>query len=224
MNKVFKEFEGRVPVARTRGFTLIELLVVIAIIAILAAILFPVFARARENARRSSCQSNMKQLGLGFAQYVQDNDSRYPNLRIWLNPPTNSIPLEWHQAIQPYLKSGTLYAGYGVFECPSESTKGTPDYGATGILQDNFPLHETRLVSPTRIILLGERTAGDITSPLLTPSGSEISNLQPYMDFRHLETMNILWFDGHVKTMRRDQFKNNIYNDARAWWWYNATP
>ena len=60
------------------GFTLIELLVVIAIIAILAAILFPVFARARENARRSSCQSNLKQIGLGVLQYNQDYDEKYP--------------------------------------------------------------------------------------------------------------------------------------------------
>jgi prepilin-type N-terminal cleavage/methylation domain-containing protein/prepilin-type processing-associated H-X9-DG protein len=62
-----------------RGFTLIELLVVIAIIAILAAILFPVFARARENARRTSGLSNLKQIGLGLAQYLQDNDGVYPN-------------------------------------------------------------------------------------------------------------------------------------------------
>ena len=59
-----------------RGFTLIELLVVVAIIGILAAILFPVFARARENARRASCQSNLKQIGLGIAQYTQDYDER----------------------------------------------------------------------------------------------------------------------------------------------------
>jgi prepilin-type N-terminal cleavage/methylation domain-containing protein len=62
------------------GFTLIELLVVIAIIAILAAILFPVFARARENARRASCQSNLKQIGLGFLMYAQDYDSVLPAL------------------------------------------------------------------------------------------------------------------------------------------------
>jgi prepilin-type N-terminal cleavage/methylation domain-containing protein len=64
---------------KKRGFTLIELLVVIAIIAILAAILFPVFARAREKARQASCQSNLKQLALGMLMYVQDYDERFPN-------------------------------------------------------------------------------------------------------------------------------------------------
>src|SRR5690606_624654 len=63
---------------KTPGFTLIELLVVIAIIAILAAILFPVFARARENARRTSCLSNIKNMGLAFMQYTQDYDERMP--------------------------------------------------------------------------------------------------------------------------------------------------
>ena len=64
---------------RIRGFTLIELLVVIAIIAILAAILFPVFARARENARKTPCQSNLRQLGMGLVMYAKENDERYPN-------------------------------------------------------------------------------------------------------------------------------------------------
>src|SRR5688500_14171901 len=75
------------------GFTLIELLVVIAIIAILAAILFPVFARARENARSASCQSNLKQIGLAFAQYVQDYEGSYPRARgaiSWFNTPTGA--------------------------------------------------------------------------------------------------------------------------------------
>src|SRR5437868_1670323 len=67
---------------QAKGFTLIELLVVIAIIALLAAILFPVFSRVRENARRSSCLSNLKQIMLGAIQYTQDYDERYPPLAV----------------------------------------------------------------------------------------------------------------------------------------------
>ena len=90
--------------AKTRSaFTLIELLVVIAIIAILAAILFPVFARARENARRSSCQSNLKQIGLGVLQYTQDYDEFYPMFIQYGG--TNATQQGWAQVIQPYIKS-----------------------------------------------------------------------------------------------------------------------
>ncbi len=96
---------------RTRqGFTLIELLVVIAIIAILAAILFPVFGRARENARRSSCQSNLKQIGLGVIQYRQDYDEFFP----LASRPTANPFFGWADTIQPYLKSTQIY------QCPSE--------------------------------------------------------------------------------------------------------
>jgi prepilin-type N-terminal cleavage/methylation domain-containing protein/prepilin-type processing-associated H-X9-DG protein len=128
-----------------RGFTLIELLVVIAIIAILAAILFPVFARARENARRSSCQSNLKQIGLGVMQYTQDYDERYPSAmyasKYWDGPgtwisatagdgtpggtyvvqvPTGGSPANyksWADSIFPYIKSTQL------LRCPSASTE-----------------------------------------------------------------------------------------------------
>ncbi|RYG73662.1 DUF1559 domain-containing protein [bacterium] len=85
------------------GFTLIELLVVIAIIAILAAILFPVFGRARENARKASCQSNLKQLALAFTQYSQDYDERTVPMRNGFT--TTSPGFSWSIIIQPYLKS-----------------------------------------------------------------------------------------------------------------------
>ncbi|MEO7719814.1 MAG: DUF1559 domain-containing protein [Capsulimonas sp.] len=93
------------------GFTLIELLVVIAIIAILAAILFPVFAQAREKARQASCLSNMKQLGLATMQYVQDNDEAYP---LAVMPDGTS----WTLTILPYIKT------LNVFMCPDDSKAG----------------------------------------------------------------------------------------------------
>lgn len=95
------------------GFTLIELLVVIAIIAILAAILFPVFARARENARRSACQSNLKQIGLGIMQYVQDYDERMVQGSHNGVFATSNPDQTWRTMIYPYIKSNQ------VFYCPS---------------------------------------------------------------------------------------------------------
>jgi len=104
---------------RKSGFTLIELLVVIAIIAILAAILFPVFARARENARRASCQSNEKNIALGFKQYIQDNGEKYPPAIVGGSGLKTSGE---SGALSEYIKSGAI------FICPSDSVK-TGSYG-----------------------------------------------------------------------------------------------
>ncbi len=100
-------------VVRKRGFTLIELLVVIAIIAILAAILFPVFAKAREKARMTSCQSNLKQLALGLLQYVQDYDEKFPTY--YWGEGNSGVPnsCTWWAGIYPYVKNLQIY------KCPS---------------------------------------------------------------------------------------------------------
>jgi prepilin-type N-terminal cleavage/methylation domain-containing protein/prepilin-type processing-associated H-X9-DG protein len=99
------------PEARNKGFTLIELLVVIAIIAILAAILFPVFAQAREKARQASCLSNMKQIGLAVIQYSADYDDALP--RQWFVSSSKAEQPRWMDVVQPYAKNTEI------FTCPS---------------------------------------------------------------------------------------------------------
>jgi len=126
---------------RKSGFTLIELLVVIAIIAILAAILFPVFARARENARRSSCQSNEKQIALGFKQYIQDNNERYP------------AASGWNTAILDYTKSEAI------LKCPSAAGAGTYDYSYNSLMSGK---NENMVQNSASTVLVAEalRTSG----------------------------------------------------------------
>jgi prepilin-type N-terminal cleavage/methylation domain-containing protein/prepilin-type processing-associated H-X9-DG protein len=99
---------------KSKGFTLIELLVVIAIIAILAAILFPVFAKVREKARQTTCLSNEKQIGLAILQYTEDFDESFPMAcdTNWHNG--------WAMQVQPYIKS------YNAFLCPDDSKEGIP--------------------------------------------------------------------------------------------------
>jgi prepilin-type N-terminal cleavage/methylation domain-containing protein/prepilin-type processing-associated H-X9-DG protein len=191
---------------KPRGFTLIELLVVIAIIAILAAILFPVFARARENARRASCQSNLKQIGLGVAQYTQDYDESYP---IPYSQVTSSPAAwaTWRQIIQPYVKSTQL------FRCPS-NTRDASD-GAAGTypavpvnysMNVRFIPDETRKValsavdSPSTRILVAEHLWDD--SRMMFPDWNTGNNLVDNVFSRHLGTANYLFADGHVKALR----------------------
>ncbi len=103
------------------GFTLIELLVVVAIIALLAAILFPVFSRVRENARRSSCASNLKQIGLAILQYTQDYDETTPHAQIGPGIGARSTATyTWHDAIVPYLgPTPAIGSRIPIFNCPS---------------------------------------------------------------------------------------------------------
>lgn len=144
-----------------RGFTLIELLVVIAIIAILAAILFPVFAQAREKARQTSCLSNMKQLGLAMIMYTQDYDEAFVGTPLWqLNP-------SWPQRIEPYLKN------IGVLRCPSDS--GTSSEGGT-----NFHSFFNLWISYGANCLAG----GVAGQPDNTPMGVVV----PYMEWAQSST------------------------------------
>ncbi len=154
---------------KRRAFTLIELLVVIAIIAILAAILFPVFAKAREKARQITCTSNEKQLGLAFIQYVQDNDETYPDATL------GAFGIRWGTgwagAIYPYVKSTGLY------KCPDDVTNpnGTNpvsvpvSYGLnTDITRsDNLSGKLSALASPAQTVQLFEvaGSAVNVTDP-----------------------------------------------------------
>ena len=120
---------------RSAAFTLIELLVVIAIIAILAAILFPVFAQARDKARSAACLSNVKQLGLGIAMYTQDHDEFMPYNYAYTWPGQKEL-YYWQDLCRPYVKNETVYS------CPSASPHTMPS-GATrdgtGRHQRQFP-------------------------------------------------------------------------------------
>jgi prepilin-type N-terminal cleavage/methylation domain-containing protein/prepilin-type processing-associated H-X9-DG protein len=151
------------------GFTLIELLVVIAIIAILAAILFPVFAQAREKARATACLSNIKQVNLALFMYVEDYDEQFPSGRY---DPTNPNVLDygqgWAGAIYPYTKNAPI------FKCPDDSTNqiginGVTLYPVSYSLNYNVATHPAlaSLNAPSNTVLLIEVT-GDQANAVVT--------------------------------------------------------
>lgn len=155
-----------------KGFTLIELLVVIAIIAILAAILFPVFARARENARKSSCQNNLKQLALGFKQYINDFDERFPLVAVVNTASPNTTyapPYGWADALQPYIRNTQVY------QCPSDAAEGTDDSVTLGFsdywYNRNFVRHIPR--GGTNFVITGanESMLGSVAQTVISGDG-----------------------------------------------------
>jgi prepilin-type N-terminal cleavage/methylation domain-containing protein/prepilin-type processing-associated H-X9-DG protein len=121
--------------SRRHGFTLIELLVVIAIIAILAAILFPVFARAREKARQANCLSNLKQIGTSVMMYAQDYDEMYPMSYQDVSSGAGSaaqIPMTWPNRLQPYIKNQQIY------KCPSDSRPPNADFTGCRLVAQSY--------------------------------------------------------------------------------------
>ena len=186
------------------AFTLIELLVVIAIIAILAAILFPVFARARENARRSSCQSNLKQMGLGFAQYIQDYDERYmPGNDPVAASAVSGGPRGWSVLLQPYMKSTQI------LKCPSASVTANSDPTMAGYL-DYFT--NSNLIGgysgANGINIASLKSVSNTISTADNGDRSDASGSQwvnPLPNKRHFDNCNYLFADGHVKWVRFDR-------------------
>jgi prepilin-type N-terminal cleavage/methylation domain-containing protein len=219
------------------AFTLIELLVVIAIIAILAAILFPVFGRARENARRSSCLSNLKQIGMGIMQYTQDYDEYYPlnGANIYTSNSTDAYQRSrnsWRSLIFPYVRSEQ------VFVCPSNPDKEADTFDvntAPGSFKKSYnglmgtvlsttdtPVKITSVINPSTTLAVIEVFNGGTGE-----DASKIGSINPGynqhqddMFAGHMGTSNFLFSDMHVKSIRPD--RTYIVNSSSYWTLNNA--
>jgi len=227
-----------------RGFTLIELLVVIAIIAILAAILFPVFAKAREKARMASCQSNLKQLALGVAQYAQDYDETNPGCYLDRHggpaPPVwaSGSYYYWDDLIYPYVKNTQVYlcpSGYS-----SRSDYMANDWSMNG--DHNTPGTKlTAIERPAEEILLFDgkhRTCGRPHGYSLDANGSwkwcygyptvneyEFPGENTYAENRerHNAGCNYAFADGHVKWLPNTETYCNGSSDPNIAKYWNTT-
>ena len=173
---------------RKQGFTLIELLVVIAIIAILAAILFPVFQSVRENARAITCVSNLKQLGLGMTEYTQDADEAFPRGQYY----DVNGPEDWQNAVYPYIKNGSstsgpgnvpIYNGKGgVWSCPDfPMADAVDDYGANEDI-----CHPSYMTTPVTLALIDQPSS----KALIAEKGQGLQGGQPL-----LATDEYVWTD-----------------------------
>jgi prepilin-type N-terminal cleavage/methylation domain-containing protein/prepilin-type processing-associated H-X9-DG protein len=221
---------------KTQAFTLIELLVVIAIIGLLAAILFPVFARVRESARRASCLSNMKQLGLAVEQYKQDFDGVYPFSR--------GFGKTWIGIVQPYLKSTQVgvcpsapknwplsytynimfgyqpYTETGYSPTASEDCNGKPQFVHRGV-------RDSAVTEPSTTILSTEasinywyyRSTGKTDAQIVAVSNYFNPWFSSYRNYAgmenagiHLGGVNCIYADGHAKWRRI-----GLMNDLAQW-------
>ena len=232
-----------------RGFTLIELLVVIAIITILASILFPVFARARENARRSTCQSNLKQIGLSFAQYVQDYDEVLPytvthatqagafftNRTVWgdvLQPYTKSVqlficpsnentnaPLELGLVPQP---ANVAHMAYGTAQCFATAT--TAKCGAfIGSTVDGLPSRMADFNKSADTYLVGEiQDSFGVTFGFCVQPAND-GQVNRYPGTNHFEGSNWLFVDGHVKYRLKSK-ADEVVGGTTNYYWLRVKP
>ncbi len=177
------------------GFTLIELLVVISIIAVLAAMLFPVFARSREKARQAACTSNLKQIGIALQMYTDDYDGTYPRGQFW---PFDGTQL-WSVVVAPYVKNTD------VFKCPSQGSDpygygyniaywgaGNPVNGMHGI-NDAVPVTEPQVPVPAETIWV-------VDFGPYWGCGLEFGIQDPTK--RHNGGADTLFVDGHVKWLQ----------------------
>jgi prepilin-type N-terminal cleavage/methylation domain-containing protein len=197
-----------------KGFTLIELLVVIAIIAILAAILFPVFAQAREKARSAGCLSNGKQMALALTMYAQDYDERLP--RVWT--PTGGVtngPRDWKNDIEAYVKS------VDVFRCPTRFSQ-WPGYGYNVWFATNtgVTLSEIQFVSKQILVAdVREATPGcNCAVDRTMPTGCKFSNGDTRFgaDPRHQGGLIGIFADGSAKRLPESRFTRVTPLDAPA--------
>jgi prepilin-type N-terminal cleavage/methylation domain-containing protein/prepilin-type processing-associated H-X9-DG protein len=209
-----------------RGFTLIELLVVIAIIAILAAILFPVFAKAREKARQSTCLSNTKQLGLAIMQYAQDYDERLPPMNS--QAPVNYL---WYQVIDPYMKNSQI------LKCPSQTNTNVPaiSYGCSfsNLMIDSGGAAGPRgtslgaITAPADALMFGETEADNgaqvyyyysLRRYVHPYTLANMTNNGIPTPGRHNEGNNVLFCDGHSKWV-----KTSVMSDP-TWSGWTSQP
>ena len=210
-----------------RAFTLIEILVVIAIVGLLAALLLPVFARARASGRRTSCASNLKQIGLALGLYANDYRS-YPYVDTGSRP---DICLAWPNKLFSYVKSEAVFEcpsfAYGAFKasCPAPDTstpghpinfRGSYDVNlpnasyfkdpVTGITKESTPVPQrftpTRYTRPSTTILLLDGDGGFVSPGYQEPTATDAATLANYgVDAHHEGGANVSFADGHVKWM-----------------------